>query len=101
MQCPFCSSELKSDAVHCGNCGASKVTRRTPFGIFLGWAGMVVGFIWIMIWIPVLFLPFLGYDMSLYPWKTLIVGTIVALGLLWYSRSTGHSEWVNPEDRSR
>jgi predicted nucleic acid-binding Zn ribbon protein len=98
MQCPFCSSELKPDAVSCKKCGAFKVNQRTTVGVFVGWVGMVIGLIWIMMWIPLLFLPFIGYDMSAYPWLTLIVGTIVAAGLLWYSRSTLHSRWICRED---
>jgi hypothetical protein len=98
MQCPFCASELKPDAVACEKCGAFKVNRRTTVGVFVGWAGMVIGLIWIMLWVPLLFLPFIGYDMSAYPWLTLIVGTIVAIGLLWYSRSTLHLQWIRRED---
>ena len=98
MQCPFCASELKPDAVACEKCGALKVTERTTVGVFVGWVGMVIALIWIMIWVPVLFLPFVGYDMSEYPWVTLIVGTLVAAALLWYSKSTLHSRWKRPED---
>jgi sterol desaturase/sphingolipid hydroxylase (fatty acid hydroxylase superfamily) len=74
------------------------VTRRTTMGVFVGWAGMVVALIWAMLWVPVTFLPFLGYDMKSYPWITLIIGTIVAVALLKYSRSTLHSEWISSED---
>jgi hypothetical protein len=95
MQCPFCASELKPDAVSCENCGAVKVNERTTVGVFAGWVGMVIGLIWIMLWVP---LPFIGYNMSEYPWITLVVGTIVALGLLWYSRSTLHSRWIRRDD---
>jgi predicted nucleic acid-binding Zn ribbon protein len=98
MQCPFCSSELKTDAATCEKCGAFKVTERTTVGVFVGWVGMVIALIWIMLWVPLLFLPFVGYDMSEYPWLVLFVGTIVAAALLWYSRSTLHSRWKSPED---
>jgi len=98
MQCPFCASELKSEAVTCEKCGAIKVTQRTAAGVYIGWVGMVIALIWIMMWIPLLFLPFIGYNMREYPWLTLIVGTIVAAGLLWYSRSTMHSRWIRRED---
>ena len=98
MQCPFCASELKSEAVTCEKCGAIKVAQRTAAGVYIGWVGMVIALIWIMMWIPLLFLPFIGYDMREYPWLTLIVGTIVAAGLLWYSRSTMHSRWIRRED---
>lgn len=98
MQCPFCASELEPDAITCEKCGASKVTGRTTVGVFVGWVGMVIALIWIMLWIPLLFLPFIGYDLRSYPWITLIVGTIGAAALLWYSRSTLHSQWIRRDD---
>ena len=98
MQCPFCASEIKHDAITCEKCGALKVTERTTVGVFVGWVGMVIALIWVMMWVPVLFLPFVGYDMSEYPWVTLVVGTFVAAGLLWYSRSTLHSRWKRGEE---
>jgi hypothetical protein len=98
MQCPFCNSELEPEAVSCEICGALKITERTTVGVFVGWAGMVVAIIMIMVWVPVLFLPFVGYDMSEYPWLVLFVGTIIAALLLWYSRSTLHSRWKRGEE---
>ena len=98
MQCPFCASEISPDAVVCEKCGATRVTQRTPAGVYIGWAGMVIAIIWAMLWVPLLFLPFVGYDLSAYPWLTLIVGTIVAAALLWYSKSTVHSQWIRRED---
>ena len=74
------------------------VTRRTTVGVFVGWAGMVVAIIWAMLWVPVVFLPFLGYDMKSYPWITLIIGTIIAAALLWYSKSTMQSKWIRAQD---
>jgi len=98
MQCPLCAAEINSGAVACEKCGAIKVTERTTVGVFAGWVGMVIGLIWIMLWFPLLFLPFIGYDMKEYPWVTLIIGTLVAAGLLWYSRSTLHNRWIRGED---
>jgi predicted nucleic acid-binding Zn ribbon protein len=98
MQCPFCASEISPDAVVCEKCGATRVTQRTPAGIFVGWVGMVLALIWAMLWIPLLILPFTERGLSGYPWLVLIVGTIVAAGLLWYSKSTVHSKWVRRED---
>ena len=98
MQCPFCAFEITPGAVDCEKCGATKVTRRTTAGVFVGWAGMVIALIWSLLWIPLLFLPFIGYDLSGYPWITLIVGTIMAAALLWYSKSTVHSQWIRRED---
>jgi hypothetical protein len=51
-----------------------------------------------MLWVPLLFLPFIGYDLSGYPWITLIAGTTIAAALLWYSKSTVHSQWIRRED---
>jgi hypothetical protein len=98
MQCPFCASEISPDAIVCEKCGATRVIQRTPVGVYIGWAGMVIAIIWAMLWVPLLFLPFIGYDLSGYPWITLIVGTIVAAGLLRYSKSTVHSQWIRRED---
>ena len=98
MQCPLCASELKPDAAACEKCGALKVAQRTTVGVFAGWIGMVIALIWAMLWVPLLFLPFIGYDLREYPWLTLIIGTIVAAGLLWYSRSTLRSHWIRRED---
>lgn len=98
MQCPYCASELEPNAAECEQCGASRVTRRTTVGVFVGWAGMVVALIWAMLWVPVTFLPFLGYNMKSYPWITLIIGTVTAAALLWYSKSTLHSKWIRAED---
>jgi hypothetical protein len=98
MQCPFCAFAITPGAVVCEKCGATRITRRSTTGVFAGWAGMVIALIWTMLWIPLLFLPFIGYDISDYPWITLIVGSIVAAGLLWYSKSTIHSEWIRRED---
>ncbi|MGB9094467.1 MAG: hypothetical protein WCB93_10155 [Gallionella sp.] len=57
---------------------------------------MVIGISWIMLVVPLTFLPFLGYDMGSFPWISLIVGALIAAALLWYSRTTLHSMWVRP-----
>jgi predicted nucleic acid-binding Zn ribbon protein len=98
MQCPFCASELKPDTVVCEQCGAIKMRQRTTLGVFVGWAGMVTGLVLLMWWVPLLFLPLVGFNLGGYPWMTLIVGTILAAGLIWYSRSTVHSRWIRRED---
>ncbi|MGA8863130.1 MAG: hypothetical protein WBM09_09265 [Gallionella sp.] len=94
MQCPYCASPLEPNASECKKCGALRVVRRTTLGVFVGWTGMVLGIIWIMLFVPLTFLPFLGYDMGSYPWITLIAGALATAGLLWYSRSTLHAMWV-------
>jgi sterol desaturase/sphingolipid hydroxylase (fatty acid hydroxylase superfamily) len=96
MQCQYCASEVEPDATECKKCGALRVIRRTTLGVFVGWAGMVVGITWIMLLVPLTFLPFLGYQMGSYPWITLIVGALITAVLLWYSRKTMHFMWVRP-----
>lgn len=98
MQCPFCNTELKPDSVACEQCGAIRMRQRTTLGVFAGWTGMVIGLVLLMWWVPLLLLPFVGFNLSGYPWSTLIFGSILAAGLIWYSRSTAHSEWVRQED---
>ncbi len=94
MQCPYCASELEPNATECKQCGATMVFRRSTVGVFVGWAGMVVGIIWVMLFVPLTFLPFLGYHMGSYPWITLVVGALATFALLRYSKSTLHAMWV-------
>ena len=98
MKCPYCASELESNAVQCKQCGAYMVFRRTTVGVFAGWVGMVVGVSWVMLVVPLTFLPFLGYNMGSFPWITLIVGALTTAILLWYSKSTLHSMWIRAQD---
>jgi hypothetical protein len=46
---------------------------------------------------PILILPFTEHGLIGYDWRTLIVGTFLAVGLLWYSKSTVHAKWVRSE----
>lgn len=98
MQCPFCASELNPDAVVCEKCGAIKIRQRTTAGVFVGWVGMVIALVLFMWWVPLLFLPIVGFNLNGYPWLTLIIGSVLAAGLIWYSRSTVHSRWIRRED---
>jgi predicted nucleic acid-binding Zn ribbon protein len=98
MQCPFCGTELKPDGLVCDKCGAIKVYRRTTTGVFVGWVGMVIALIWAAVFVPLLFLPFMGFSLSGYPWIILIVGLVLAPALLWYSRSTLHALWIGRDD---
>ena len=98
MQCPFCASELGSNAIVCKQCGATKVTQRTPLGVFMAWAGMLVAILWAMLWAALMILPFTERGLNDFPWLTLIIGTLLALGLLKYSKSTIHSKWIRRED---
>jgi hypothetical protein len=98
MQCPFCASELSSDAVDCANCGATRVTQRTPTGVVVAWLGMLAAVLWVLLFVPLLILPFTAHGISGYPWPVLIVGGIITVGLLRYSKSTVHAKWVRRED---
>ncbi|MEJ1958658.1 MAG: hypothetical protein WDM70_03710 [Nitrosomonadales bacterium] len=46
---------------------------------------------------PLLIMPFLEHGIGGYDWRTLIVGILLAIGLLRYSKSTVHAEWVRRE----
>jgi predicted nucleic acid-binding Zn ribbon protein len=98
MQCPICASELSPDAVGCEKCGATRVTQRTPLGIIVGWVGMTVALLMVMMWIFMAVLPIFGVSLRGFPWTALIIGTAIAAGLFWYSKSTVHAKWVRRED---
>jgi len=101
MQCPLCASELGSNAVNCEKCGATRVTQRSPMGVLVGWVGIVVGLLWLMLGVPLLILPFIDHGIGGYPWSVFIVGGIIAAGLLWYSKTTVHTQWTRQEDGSK
>ena len=98
MQCLFCASELSSDAVDCANCGATRVTQRTPAGIVVGWIGINVALICGMVWLFLFALLAFGHDVNGFPWLALILGTLSAAGLFLYSKSTMHAKWVRRGD---
>jgi len=98
MQCPICASEISNDAIECAKCGAIRVTQRTPVGVIVGWVGMTVALLSVLWGIPVLIMPFMERGLSGYDWRTLIVGILIAAGLLWYSKSTVHAKWVRREN---
>lgn len=98
MQCPICASELSPDAIICEKCGATRVTQRTPTGVIVGWVGMTIALLWIMLFVPLLILPFTAHGISGYPWPVLIIGGVLAAGLLQYSKSTVHAEWARREN---
>ena len=64
----------------------------------MAWAGMLVAILWAMLWAALMILPFTERGLSGFPWLTLIIGTLLALGLLKYSKSTIHSKWIHRED---
>ncbi|MBI3480183.1 MAG: hypothetical protein HY016_07500 [Nitrosomonadales bacterium] len=98
MQCPFCSTELSTNAHTCKQCGATKVTQRTPVGIFVAWAGMLMAILLAMLLAALMILPFTEHGLSGYPWPTLIICSIAAFGLFKYSKSTIHTKWIRRED---
>lgn len=93
MKCPVCSSEIPDDAVTCERCKARRVTQRTPFGVMVGWAGATIAMLWAMLWLFLFALLLIGSDISHFPWLMLVSGTLLAAGLLWYSRTTRHAVW--------
>ena len=94
MQCPICYSELSPDAVGCEKCGATRITRRTPAGVLVGWLGMLAAVCVGMMWLFLLALLIFGHDLNGFPWLAIILGTALAAGLLFYSKSTMHADWV-------
>jgi len=94
MQCPICSSELSPDAVGCEKCGATRLTRRSPMGVLIGWLGMLTAICMGMMWLFLLALLVFGHDLNGFPWSFLILGTVAAAGLFFYSKSTVHAEWL-------
>lgn len=97
MQCPICSSEISADVAVCDKCGAMRVVQRTPTGVIVGWFGMVMMIIWVMIAVPLVIFPLINFPIKDFPWAVLIIGAIISAGLLWYSKSTLHSKWVPSE----
>lgn len=97
MKCPVCNAAISGDAVVCNSCGAIKTTQRTNLGIFVGWVGMTIAILWAMLWSGLLILPFTQHGLNEFPWLTLIIGTVIAAGMLWYSRQTRHTVWVRQE----
>jgi hypothetical protein len=98
MQCPLCGSEIGSNAVVCEKCGAIQVIVRTPAGVVVGWVGMVMSILWLMLGTPLLILPIMSISVKGYPWPAFVICAIIAAGLLWYSKSTIHSTWILRKD---
>ena len=98
MQCPICASEISTDAIGCEKCGATRVTQRTPVGVVVGWVGITVALICVMVWLFLFALLAFGHDVSGFPWLATILGTLLAAGLFRYSKSTVHANWVRRQD---
>lgn len=94
MKCPICSAELEPGATRCIACQAFKTIERTPMGVLTGWLGALSTILTAMILIPIPFMLALGANMHGFPWVLPIVGTILAIGFLFYSRSTRHMVWL-------
>jgi predicted nucleic acid-binding Zn ribbon protein len=99
MQCPLCNAQIDDNAVTCEKCGATRVTRRTPAGIVVGWIGMTIALLMVMMGAFIVALPLFGVTLSGYPWTAFLVGTLIAVGLLQYSRSTVRREWLPRKER--
>ena len=94
MKCPFCSAALPDNALSCSYCQAFKSVQRTPMGVLTGWLGALSAILTTMI---ALFIPFMlvaGISMKGFPWILPIVGTVMAIGFLGYSRTTRHFVWL-------
>jgi uncharacterized protein (DUF983 family) len=98
MQCPFCASEISSNAVVCASCGATRLTQRSTAGIITGWLGVVGVTLVGLLWVGLLFLPFTTHGLTGFPWVTFAVGSIIVAGLLWYSQSTKKPHWIRKQD---
>ncbi len=101
MKCPFCSAELDDQAFSCPKCRARKIVTRTKAGVITGWIGIVLGSQVALAWAPLPLMFLWGFDMKRIPWEleALVVSvTIITIGLLWYSKSTKHLEWVSGQD---
>jgi len=94
MKCPICSAELPHDAYSCSSCRAIRVVERTPFGVVTGWIGIVATVLTAMIFIPIPLMMWGGVSLQGFPWWLPAVGTILASGSLWYSRTTRHTVWL-------
>ncbi|MBI3903955.1 MAG: hypothetical protein HY306_13600 [Nitrosomonadales bacterium] len=94
MQCPHCSTEVPSGEIACPSCGAFRISGASPLGVILSWVGITVGVCVSCLWSAVLVLPFIGINMAGFPWLVLAIGTVIAVGLLWYSRSTRQPRWI-------
>jgi predicted nucleic acid-binding Zn ribbon protein len=94
MQCSICGAQLDEHAVVCEKCGALRITQRTPAGVIIGWIGMTVALLMCMMWLFLAALPFFDVNLAGFPWTTLFVGTAIATGLLWYSRTTRRITWM-------
>lgn len=94
MKCPVCSTELEPNAIRCPNCQAFETLERTPIGVVSGWLGALSTILTSMVLIPIPFMLIFGAKMHGFPWILPIVGTILSVGFLGYSRSTRHVVWL-------
>jgi len=63
-------------------------------GVLTGWLGALSAILTTMIALFVPFLLIAGISMKGFPWILPIIGTAMAIGFLWYSRSTRHFVWL-------
>lgn len=98
MHCPICSIEMQSDSISCEACGATRLTQRTPLGVLVGWLGLTMLLLSLMMALFLLALFIFGHDLSGFPWAAQISSFVVAGGLLYYSKSTLHATWVRRDN---
>ncbi len=98
MKCPFCAAEISDNATVCNSCEAFKVTRRSPIGVITGGLAVIGVVLMGIMWLPVLLLPMTTNGLVGYPWWALAIGTIIVIGLLWYSHSARRTRWVRMKD---
>jgi len=94
MHCPICSTEMQPDSISCEACGATRLTQRTSMGVLVGWLGLILLLLALMMAIILLALVIFGHDLTGFPWSAQISGFIIAGGMLYYSKSTLHATWV-------
>jgi len=94
MKCPFCSTEIAPGALACPSCRAFQTVERTPLGVFTGWLGIIASVLTAMLLIPVPLMALAGISLQGFPWVLPIIGSSVAVGAFWHSRSTKHIVWL-------
>jgi membrane protein insertase Oxa1/YidC/SpoIIIJ len=94
MNCPVCSADLAPGATNCPACHAFQSVERTPLGVFSGWVGVVSAALTAMMLALVPFILIAGASLHGFPWILPIIGIVLTVGALWYSRSTRHTIWL-------
>jgi hypothetical protein len=94
MNCPNCSAEIEAGIIVCPSCRAIQQFERTPLGIFASGLGIIATTLTSMIIIPLPLLMFTDISLKGFPWIFAIIGTVLAVGSFWYSKSTKREVWL-------